>query len=255
MIVCGSAAAIFRSHPRFRLGLKGETDVTSLKPQPAYSWWSREHRPLSMGELVADGIVHIVGLLLAVAAGSVLLAFALIRTAPEAFPHLLVYVATLIAVLGVSLAYNLWPVSPIKMILARLDQAAIFLFIAGTYTPFLAVLGGSTTGILMTSFVWGASLVGVALKLIVPERFGRMAIALYLAIGWSGIFVFQSLAHSLPPMTLWLLLAGGVVYSLGIIFHLWEKLKFQNALWHVFVVIGAGLHLWAVIDCMVISRL
>jgi hemolysin III len=220
-----------------------------------YSWWSREHRPFTTAEKVVDGIVHILGLIVAIAAGSVLLAFSIIETAPEAVPALAVYVGSLVAVLGVSLAYNLWPVSPVKMWLARFDQAAIFLFIAGTYTPFLAVLGGTTTGVLMTSFVWGASLIGVALKLIVPERFGRLAIALYLAIGWSGILVFQSLAQTLPTTTMWLLLAGGMTYSLGIIFHLWERLKFQNALWHVFVVVGASLHLWAVIDCMVIHRL
>lgn len=220
-----------------------------------YSWWSREQRPFTTAEKVADGVVHILGLIVAIAAGSVLLAFAIIETAPEAVPALAVYIGSLVAVLGVSMAYNLWPVSPIKMWLARLDQAAIFLFIAGTYTPFLAVLGGTTAGVLMTTFVWGASLIGVALKLIVPERFGRLAIALYLAIGWSGILVFQSLAQTLPDSTLWLLLAGGVTYSLGIIFHLWERLKFQNALWHVFVVVGASLHLWAVIDCMVIHRL
>ena len=221
----------------------------------SYSWWSREQRPFTIAEKVVDGIVHVLGLIVAIAAGSVLLAFAILETAPEAAPALAVYVGSLVAVLGVSLAYNMWPISPIKMWLARFDQAAIFLFIAGTYTPFLAVLGGTTAGLLMTSFVWGASLIGVALKLIVPQRFGRLAIALYLAIGWSGILVFQSLAQSLPPSTMWLLLAGGVTYSLGIIFHLWEKLKFQNALWHVFVVAGASLHLWAVIDCMVIHRL
>ncbi|MEO8685483.1 MAG: hemolysin III family protein, partial [Devosia sp.] len=119
----------------------------------------------------------------------------------------------------------------------------------------LAVLGGTPMATVLTVFVWGASLIGVALKLIVPHRFGRLAIALYLAIGWSGIFVFQSLAQTLPPLALWLVLAGGIVYSLGIIFHLWEKLKFQNVLWHVFVVAGACLHLWAVLDTMVFSRL
>lgn len=221
----------------------------------ARTWWSQQRRPFTAAELVADGIVHVVGLIMAATAGSALLIVALTHTAPELFPALAVYVATLIGLLGASLAYNLWPVSPIKMVLARLDQAAIFLFIAGTYTPFLAVIGGTTSGIVLTSFVWGASLVGVALKLIVPGRFGRMAIVLYLAIGWSGVSVFHSLGQTLPASTLWLLLAGGIVYSLGIVFHLWEKLKFQNALWHVFVVIGAGLHLWAVIDCMIISRL
>ena len=215
----------------------------------------RLRRAYSTAELVVDAVVHILGLVGAVAAGSILLALALMQTAPEAFPALLVYVATLVAVLGVSLAFNLWPNTPVKNYLARFDQAAIFLFIAGSYTPFLAALGGTPAGVVMMSLVWGASLVGVALKLIVPERFGRVAIALYLAIGWSGVLVFQALGQALPASTLWLLLAGGVTYSAGIIFHLWEKLKFQNALWHVFVVAGASLHLWAVIDCMVIARL
>lgn len=216
---------------------------------------SDERRPYSLAEIIVDAAVHILGLVVAIAAGSILLAFALLHTAPEAFPALLVYVSTLIVVLGVSLAYNMSPVSPIKRYLARLDQAAIFLFIAGSYTPFLAVLGGTPTGVIMMSLVWGASLVGVALKLIVPQRFGRVAILLYLAIGWSGVLVFQSLGQALPASTLWLLLAGGITYSAGIVFHLWEKLRFQNALWHVFVVAGASLHLWAVIDCMVVARL
>lgn len=214
-----------------------------------------ERRPYSLAEVIVDAAVHILGLVVAVAAGSILLIFALLHTAPEEFPALLVYVSTLVVVLGVSLAYNMSPASPVKRYLARLDQAAIFLFIAGSYTPFLAVLGGTPAGTVMMSFVWGASLVGVALKLIVPERFGRIAILLYLAIGWSGVLVFQSLGQALPATTLWLLLAGGITYSAGIIFHLWEKLRFQNALWHVFVVAGASLHLWAVIDCMVVARL
>ncbi|WEK06395.1 MAG: hemolysin III family protein [Candidatus Devosia phytovorans] len=223
--------------------------------QAFYTWWSASQRQFTRGEMLLDGAVHIFGLIVAIVAGSILLTLAIFETAPEAVPALSLYIGTLIVVLGVSMAYNMWPVSPMKMWLARFDQAAIFLFIAGTYTPFLAVLGGTTSGLLMTSFVWGASLIGVALKLIVPRRFGRLAILLYLAIGWSGILVFQSLAQSLPVSTLWLILAGGITYSLGIIFHLWETLKFQNALWHVFVVTGASLHLWAVMDCMVIHRL
>ena len=108
---------------------------------------------------------------------------------------------------------------------------------------------------MMMALVWGASLVGIALKLIVPERFGRLAIVLYLAIGWSGLLVFQTLATTLPPVTLWLIVAGGVAYSAGIIFHVWDRLRFQNVLWHVFVVVGASLHLFATLDCMVFSRL
>jgi hemolysin III len=219
------------------------------------SWWYRQDRSFSLAEMVADGIVHGVGIVAAIAAGAVLLAFALFKTAPAEFPALVIYVASLVTVLSVSLAFNMWPVTRVKSFLARLDQAAIFLFIGGTYTPFLAVIWHTPLASFMTVLVWGASLLGIALKLIVPERFGRVAILLYLGIGWSGVLVFHALATTLPPTALWLVVGGGVVYSLGIIFHLWEKLRFQNALWHVFVVAGAMLHLGAILDCMVISRL
>ena len=217
-------------------------------------WWHRR-RQFSLAELIADGIVHGIGIAFAIGLGTVLIVFAAIGTARQELPALIVYVTTLLTVLGVSLAFNLAPVSGFKKLMARLDQAAIFLFIAGTYTPFLAVLGGTRDGQLLTVLVWGAALIGVALKLIVPQRFGRLAILLYLAIGWSGVLVFQTLATALPPVSFWLLVAGGITYSAGIIFHLWEKLKFQNVLWHVFVVVGAVLHLVAILDCMVISRL
>lgn len=223
-------------------------------PRTDGHWWNSV-RHYSVVELVADGIVHGIGLATAIAAGTVLLVFAAMGTATQEFPALVLYVGSLIVVLSVSLAFNMWPHSPVKRFLARLDQAAIFLFIAGTYTPFLAVLGGTPTADMMMALVWGASLVGIALKLIVPERFGRLAIVLYLAIGWSGLLVFQTLATTLPPVTLWLIVAGGVAYSAGIIFHVWDRLRFQNVLWHVFVVVGASLHLFATLDCMVFSRL
>lgn len=217
-------------------------------------WWNKA-RPFTVVELVFDGVVHGVGLATAIAAGTVLIVFAALGTAAEELPALVLYVGSLIAVLSISLAFNLWPNSPAKRFLARLDQAAIFLFIAGTYTPFLAALGGTPTADMMMTLVWGAALVGIALKLIVPERFGRLAILLYLAIGWSGLLVFQTLATTLPPVTLWLIVAGGVAYSAGIVFHLWDRLRFQNVLWHAFVVAGASLHLFATLDCMVFSRL
>lgn len=216
-------------------------------------WWHK-NRVLSRAEKVADAIVHGAGLVMALAAGSSLLTVAVIRTAPEQFPALVVYVVSLVTVLSVSLAFNMWPRTAAKRVLARLDQAAIFLFIAGTYTPFLSLIWQKPLGVGLTVFVWGAALVGVALKLIVPHRFGRWALLLYLAIGWSGVVVFKDMAEALPPAAIWLLVAGGLTYSFGIIFHLWEKLKFYNALWHLFVVIGASLHLFAIFDVLVISR-
>jgi hemolysin III len=216
-------------------------------------WWHRG-RAVTRAEKIADAIVHGFGLVVALVAGSALLTIALIKTAPTAFPALLVYVASLVLLLSVSMAFNLWPRTTVKMVLARLDQAAIFLFIAATYTPFLSLMWGTPQGLGLTIFVWSAALIGIALKLIVPMHFGRLAIVLYLAIGWSGIIVFQGLAEALPTSALWLLVAGGLTYSVGIIFHLWEKLQFHRALWHTFVVVGASLHLIALFDAMVVSR-
>lgn len=216
-------------------------------------WWHKG-RLMSRAEKIADAIVHCFGLVVALLAGSVLLTVAFLKTAPETVPALGLYIGSLVAVLSISLAFNQWPRTAMKQVLARLDQAAIFLFIAGTYTPFLSLVWGTPQGAGLTIFVWSAALIGIGLKLFVPMHFGRLAILLYLLIGWSGVFVFQSLAATVPASAMWLLLAGGLAYSFGIIFHLWEKLSFQNALWHLFVVIGACLHLVAVFDAMVISR-
>ncbi len=206
------------------------------------TWWHRG-KPYTPLELTLDAVVHSLGLLLALGLGGVLLSIG--ETGRLA---LAIYVASLVIVLTVSLAFNLAPVTPLKRFLARLDQAAIFLLIAGTYTPLLSMLGGTTTRDVMLAFVWGASIVGIALKLVVPERFGRLALLLYLGIGWSGVAVFGSLAEAVPANTLGLLLAGGVAYCSGIIFHLWERLRFHNVLWHCFVVLGASLHLWAILE-------
>lgn len=215
------------------------------------TWWHRG-RNGTLGEVIADGVVHGIGLLTAVAIGTLIIVFAALRAAPE-LPALVIYLGSLFVALGISLAYNVAPISPVKRVLARFDQAAIFLFIAGTYTPFLAALQPAPRASPLLAAVWGASLIGVSLKLIVPERFGRLAILLYLAIGWSGILVFGGLAATLPAASLWLTLAGGITYSAGIVFHLWDKLKFQSALWHCFVVTGATLHMVALL-VMMLSR-
>lgn len=184
------------------------------------SWWNRA-RPFTVAELVADGIVHAVGILVAVALGAVLLAFAAYETARAELPALALYLGTLLAVLGISLAFNLCPTgSRAKPTLARLDQAAIFLFIAGTYTPFLVLLGATTFNIALGVLIWGAALTGMLLKLLMPQRFGRGALVLYLGIGWSGVLMFQGLAAHLPVVSLWLLVAGGLAYTIGVIFHL-----------------------------------
>jgi hemolysin III len=210
----------------------------------------------SRAEMIADGIVHAVGIVLAIAAGSALLALAAFHTGPGEYIAAAFYVVSLLTVLSVSLAYNLWPVSsPAKWILRRFDHAAIYLLIAATYTPFLAQLDGSPLTISMIVLVWAAAAIGISIKVFLPGRFDRLAILFYLAIGWSGIILVEPLVQTLPTTSIALIVAGGIVYSCGVIFFAWKGLRFHNALWHGFVVTGAGLHLAAMVDCLVINRL
>lgn len=210
----------------------------------------------SRAELIADGIVHAVGIVLAIAAGATLLALAAPHTGLGEYVAAAFYVVALLTVLSVSLAYNLWPVSsPVKWVLRRFDHSAIYLLIAATYTPFLAQLEGSPLANWMIVLIWAAAAAGIAIKVLLPGRFDRLAVLFYLAIGWSGVALLEPLVRTLPTTSLVLIVAGGVVYSCGVVFFAWKGLRFHNALWHGFVVTGAGLHLAALVDCLVINRL
>jgi hemolysin III len=206
----------------------------------------------SRAELIADGIIHAIGIVLAIGAGSALLTLSAFRAAPGEYVAAVFYVVSLLTVMSISCAYNLWPVSRAKWILRRFDHAAIYLLIAGTYTPFLAQL--DTPGLMML-IVWAGAITGIIVKLVLPGRFDRLAVIFYLAIGWSGVLIFEGLREILSERTLWLVAAGGIVYTCGVVFFVWHRLRFQSAIWHGFVVTGAALHLVAVADCLVLTRL
>jgi hemolysin III len=210
----------------------------------------------SRGELIADGVVHAIGIVLAIAAGSAMLTLAAFHTGPGEYVAAVFYVVALLTVLSISLAYNLWPVtSPAKWVLRRFDHSAIYLLIAATYTPFLTQLGDSPLAGWMIAVVWLAAALGIAIKVLLPGRFDRLAVVFYLVIGWSGLALAGPLAATLSTATIALIVAGGIVYSLGVVFFAWHGLRYHAALWHGFVVVGAGLHLAALLDTLVIGRL
>lgn len=123
------------------------------------------------------------------------------------------YVVSLLTALSISMVYNQWPISRAKWILRRLDHSAIYLLIAGTYTPFLAQLDDSSTAMAMIGLVWGMAAVGIVVKLAFPGRLDRVAIAFYILIGWSGAIFARPLMETLPASTLWFIVAGGVVHT------------------------------------------
>lgn len=199
-------------------------------------------------ELIADGIVHGIGITLGLVGGTVLVAMVSASTQAIQFASVLSYTTGLLAMLGLSAAYNMWPVSPVKWILRRLDHSAIYLLIAGTYTPFIAQMKSGVTSVVMLVGVWLAAIAGMTLKLVLPGRLDRLSVVFYLLLGWGGAFAYDAVAPALPSSAMWLLAAGGVLYSIGVIFHAWQSLRFQNAIWHGFVLLGALCHYFAVFD-------
>jgi hemolysin III len=199
-------------------------------------------------ELVADGVVHAIGILLGLIAATVLVVLTAVYATAISIVAVSIYVAGLLSMLVLSASYNLWPVSRTKWVLRRFDHSAIYVLIAATYTPFILEMKDSVFALALLTGVWCVAAFGIALKLIWPGRFDRLATGLYLALGWSGIMLYDSGIGSLPTLALWLVVAGGALYSLGVIFHAWRRLRFQNVIWHCFVLLGAACHYTAVMD-------
>jgi hemolysin III len=199
-------------------------------------------------ELIADGVVHAVGIVFGLIAATVLVVLTAVYASALDIVAVSIYVAGLLSMLVLSASYNLWPVSRTKWVLRRFDHSAIYFLIAATYTPFIMELKDSVIAVALLIGVWCAAIFGIALKLACPGRFDRLAVGLYLALGWSGVMLYDSGVAELPRMALWLVLAGGALYSLGVIFHAWQRLRFQNVIWHCFVLLGAACHYTAVLD-------
>ncbi|MEM7267771.1 MAG: hemolysin III family protein [Pseudomonadota bacterium] len=194
----------------------------------------------SRTEIAADAVVHGLGVGFALIGGPILIGFVAAEGEAWSIVAISIYVATLITMFSISASYNLLPMEGAKDWLRRLDHSAIYLKIAGAYTPFAAISIGGAVGWVLLSVVWLAAVVGLALKLIYPRRFEILSIVLYLAMGWAAVFVAGDVAASVELATLILIGVAGALYSLGVVFHLWEKLPFQNAIWHLMVLAGTA---------------
>jgi hemolysin III len=200
-------------------------------------------RIYSRHEHLADVVVHVLGIVFAINASLWLLFHV---TGLSVVVSVTVYCAGLLAMIGFSAAYNMVPdYRPSKQILRRLDHAAIFIMIAGTYTPFaMNRLGAYGTTIL--TIIWCAAMVGVVLKVLFPRRFEIASLALYIGMGWLIVTVISPLAHAMASFDFWLLIGGGLVYSAGIVFYVTERIPYHKAIWHAAVLAAAVLQFSAI---------
>lgn len=196
-------------------------------------------------EVLADWIVHAVGLVSGLIGGAGLFVMAASALTGAQLVPIGVYVAGLLAMLTCSALYNVLRSHPRREWLRRLDHAAIFVMIAGTYTPIAALGLDRPWDLAVILTVWAVAAVGVALKLIRPRSIESVSVALYLLQGWIGVLAAEQLWASVPLRVLVMILLGGLVYSGGVIFHLSVR-RYSRALWHGCVLVGATFHYFAI---------
>tara|TARA_R110002049_G_scaffold23781_4_gene84542 strand:- start:41541 stop:42161 length:621 start_codon:yes stop_codon:yes gene_type:complete len=191
--------------------------------------------PTSTAETLADGTVHITGLLFAIPASVMLIMHAAGQEA--ALTATAIYASSILLSFTASAIYHLLPFDRSRALLGRIDHAAIYFKIAGTYTPLVMVIGsGFAYGIL--GVIWALAGIGAVAKLWFWRTDGRGSLALYLGMGWLSVLLIYPMWHKLPGVALALVAAGGLTYSLGTFVYAHPGMRYQNAIWHVFVLVA-----------------
>lgn len=211
---------------------------------------AHQGRAYSRAERVSDAVVHITGMaLIALAAPALILLTTFTQHDGSALVAVSVYGAGLVAMIFCSALYNLNRKTELRWLFQRLDHSAIYLKIAGTYTPF-AILSGQ--GIALTVGLWVTALIGIALKLVSPLRWRWLGLALYLGMGWASVVAGQAVFKAVPMPVFVLMAAGGGLYTLGVLFYLWKRLPFHYTIWHI-IVLAASLLFYAAIGVFLLG--
>jgi len=197
-------------------------------------------------ERLADLWVHVVALALAGIGGVVLATLSAVHGGAGMAFVTAIYALCLVAMLTASTVYNLAHPGPARPVLRRLDEAAIFLMIAGSYTPFTTQRFEGAWAVGFTMLVWGIALAGVFAKLVLPRLSDAIWSAVYVVFGWLAVIALKPMLDTVHPVALILLVVGGLVYTGGVFVFISPRLKFRRAIWHGFVVAGAGVH-WAAV--------
>ena len=210
-----------------------------------------EHYPNRV-ERAADGIIHAIGMIAALIGGGLLVAVALVKGGVPLATAGAIYAMCMMAMLAASAVYNLTRPSRYRRLLRRIDEAAIFLMIAGSYTPFTIKLLPPEFALAITAAIWVMALAGAAGKVLWTNLSDRAWCFIYLAFGWLAVLILGPIVTTLPLIAIVLLAIAGVIYSGGVLLYLNHALPFRRALWHACVVAGAATHYGAVLIGLVL---
>jgi hemolysin III len=203
------------------------------------------------GEAIANSITHGLGVGLSILGLILLVTRAVNFGTVWHVVSFTVYGISLILLYLASTVYHSTPSTrPWNKLLQRLDHAAIYLLIAGTYTPFMLTNLRGPLGWSILGIVWGLALIGLVLKLGFPHRFKNPTVALYVLMGWFFVIAFRDAASHIEVLSLMLLFIGGILYTSGILFYAWKKLPYSHAIWHLFVLGGSIFHFFSVMSIL-----
>ena len=202
----------------------------------------------SLGEEITNAILHGVGALLSIAALVLCVVFSSIHGNVYAVVSSCIYGSTLIILYTMSCLYHSFKVNNAKRVFRIIDHCSIYLLIAGTYTPFTLVSLNGALGWIMFGIVWGAAVIGIILNAINIEKFKIVSMILYISMGWVVIFTFKPLLNAVDISGIYLLLAGGIIYTIGaILYAIGKKIKYVHSVWHFFVLAGSILHFFSIL--------
>ena len=199
------------------------------------------------GEEIANSITHGVGAVLSLAGLAALLVVGALRGGAARIASFSIYGTTLVLLHLASTLYHALVRPKAKRVFRILDHAAIYLVIAGTYTPFAVLSVDKPMGWIVLGSIWAVAIIGITLKSVFIGRFAIMSTAAYVLMGWAGVPMIRDLYRTLPLAAIALLIGGGVAYTLGVVFYAWKRLPFAHMVWHLWVLAGACCHFVAVL--------
>ncbi len=205
------------------------------------------YRALTLGEEIFNSITHGIGALLSIAALVILTVIAVNKGNAWHVVSFTIFGSSLFLLYLSSTLYHSFTKQKIKNLFARFDHAAIFLLIAGTYTPFVLTTIRGPLGWTLFGIIWGLALTGIVIRSIFLTRFRKLMVGIYVAMGWLFLIAVVPMVRNLPAASIAFLFIGGGLYSLGVIFYAWRNLKYGHGIWHLFVLAGSIMHFFSVL--------